>query len=168
MQIRTNKARIIIAIKAIRTSKKLSCRAAAKIYKVPESTLHDRMISWTSISELRPGASKLTELEEDVIVRNIFDIDTREFAPWLAGVEDMANFTLNSRGGKRVRELWAYRFIQWQIALKTRFNRVYNLQRPYAKILNSLALGFDWFQICERNMVFGTAISTSSMKPGLW
>ena len=144
MQIRTNEARIITAIKAIRTSKQLSCRAAAKIYKVPESTLHDRMISWTFISERRPGASKLTELEEDIIVRNILDIDSGGFATWLAGVEDMANLILNSRGGKRVRELWAYRFIQRQTALKTRFNRVYNFQRALCEDSELISA---WFRL---------------------
>jgi hypothetical protein len=42
MQIQTHKARIIMAIEAIRTSKrKMSRRAAAKLYNVPETTLRD-------------------------------------------------------------------------------------------------------------------------------
>ena len=48
---------------------------------------------------------KLTGLEEEVIVRNILDLDSRGFAPRLAGVEDMANLLLESRGGKRVGKL---------------------------------------------------------------
>jgi transposase len=105
MQIQTNEARIIIAIEAIRTSKNLSCRAAAKIYQVPESTLRDRINGRAPISERRLGASKLTELEEDVIVQNILDMDTRGFAPQLTSVEDMANLILQTRGGQRVRKL---------------------------------------------------------------
>jgi hypothetical protein len=46
---------------------------------------------------------------------------------WL--VEDIANYILESRGGKRVGKLWAHRFVQRQPALKTRFNRVYDFQR---------------------------------------
>jgi hypothetical protein len=48
---------------------------------------------------------KLTELEEEVIVRNILDMDSRGFAPRLAGVEDMANFILKSQRGRRVGKL---------------------------------------------------------------
>jgi hypothetical protein len=48
---------------------------------------------------------KLTELEEEVILRNILELDTRGFAPRLAGVEDIANYILESRGGKRVGKL---------------------------------------------------------------
>jgi hypothetical protein len=45
---------------------------------------------------------KLSKLEEEVIIRNILNMDARGFAPWLAGVEDIANFILESREGKRV------------------------------------------------------------------
>jgi helix-turn-helix, Psq domain len=106
MQIQTTEARIILAIEAIRSSKKLSRRKAAKLYKVPHSTLCDRINGRTTLHERRPAMQKLTALEEEVIVRNILDMDARGFAPWLAGVEDMANFLLESwGGGKRVGKL---------------------------------------------------------------
>jgi len=40
----------------------------------------------------------LTELEEEVLVQHILNIDERGFAPRLAGVEDMANYILESHG----------------------------------------------------------------------
>ncbi len=102
MDVQTKEARIILAIEAIRTSKRLSERSAAKIYKVPESTLRDRMASRTYRPETKANGLKLTELEEEVVCRNILELDARGFAPRLAGVEDMANYILESRGGKRV------------------------------------------------------------------
>jgi hypothetical protein len=59
----------------------------------------------TPIYKRRPGASKLTELEEEVIIQNILDMDTRGFALRLAGMEDIANYILESRGGRYVRKL---------------------------------------------------------------
>jgi hypothetical protein len=129
MSVVTQEARIILAIEAIRTSKNLSRRKAAKLYRVPESSLRLRMNGHLSLLERRPANIKLSKLEEEVIVRNILDMDSRGFAPRLAGVEDMANFILESRGGKRVGKLWAHRFVQRQPDLKTRFNRVYDFQR---------------------------------------
>jgi hypothetical protein len=38
-----------------------------------------------------------------VIVRYILDIDTRGFAPRPASIEDIANYILESRGGKYIR-----------------------------------------------------------------
>ena len=111
MEIQTQEARIILAIKAIRISKNLSRRSAAKIYKVPESTLRLRINGHLALNKRRPVNHKLTELEEEVIVRYILDMDKRGFAPRLAGVEDIANYILESRGARRVGKLWAYRFI---------------------------------------------------------
>jgi hypothetical protein len=102
------------------------------------------MNSRASISERRPGASKLTELEEDVIVRNILDMDTRGFAPRLTGVEDMANLILQTRGGQRVGKLWAHRFVKRQPALKTRFNRVYDFQRALCEDSELIS---SWFRL---------------------
>ena len=48
---------------------------------------------------------KLTILKEEVIIRNILDIDSRGFIPRLASVEDIANYILKSRRGKRVNKL---------------------------------------------------------------
>ena len=146
MEIQTQEARIILAMEAIRMSKKLSRHKAAKIYKVPLSTLRDRMNGRTPIQERRPAVQKLTELEEEVIIRNILDMDTRGFAPRLAGVEDMANLVLKSRGGQRVGTRWAQRFIQRRPELKTRFNRVYDFQRA---LCEDPELIEGWFRLVE-------------------
>jgi hypothetical protein len=51
MQIQTQEARIIMAIEAIQTSKKISRRKAAIIYDVPESTLYDQINGRPSCSD---------------------------------------------------------------------------------------------------------------------
>ncbi len=91
MPVQTQEARIILAIKAIRTSKKLSRRKAAKIYKVPYTTLSDRINGATSLPERRPANTNLNKLEEQIIVNYILDRDSRGFSPRQANVEDMAN-----------------------------------------------------------------------------
>jgi hypothetical protein len=65
----------------------------------------------TLIYEYRPGASKLTELEEEVIIQNILDINTKGFALRLVGIENIINYILESQGRRYIRKLWAYRFI---------------------------------------------------------
>ena len=87
------------------------------------------MNGYLPLPKRRPANIKLTILEEEVIIRNILNIDSRGFVPRLASVKDIANYILKSRGGKRVGKLWAHRFVQRQLALKTRFNRVYDFQR---------------------------------------
>jgi hypothetical protein len=146
MASQTQEARIILAIQAIRKSNDLTCSAAAKQYKVPYSTLYARMNGRMPLNERRPASHKLTELEEGVIIRYILDLDTRGFAPRLAGVEDMANYILESRGGRRVGKNWAQRFVQRRLELKTRFNRVYDFQRALCEDPKLIGA---WFQLVE-------------------
>jgi hypothetical protein len=89
----------------------------------------------------------LSKLKEEVIARKILDMDSRGFAPRLAGVEDIANFILESRGAKRVGKLWAYRFVQRQPDLKTRFNRVYDFQRALCEDPELIGAWFRLLQI---------------------
>ena len=71
-----------MAMEALQTSKqKLSQRRAALIYKVPESTLRNRIAGRTPRSNTRPTVQNLTETEEQVIVNYILDLDSRGFSP---------------------------------------------------------------------------------------
>jgi hypothetical protein len=81
MEIHTQEARIILAIKAIRISKKLSRRSTIKIYNIPYAILSNRMASRTFRRETKANSLKLTELEEETIVRYILDLDNRGFGP---------------------------------------------------------------------------------------
>lgn len=148
MSVHTQEARIILAIEAIRTTKKLTRLRAAKIYNIPYSTLTGRMNGRTNLLERRPANHKLTKLEEEVISQYILDLDSRGFAPRLAGVEDMANYLLATRRGKRVGKLWAHRFVQRRPELKMRFTRVYDFQRALCE--DPVLIG-GWFELV-RNM----------------
>ena len=55
MSIQIQEARIILAIEAIRSSKKLSRRAIAKLYSVPYTTLSNRMKGIIFIVKRRPA-----------------------------------------------------------------------------------------------------------------
>jgi hypothetical protein len=55
MEVQTKEARIILAIEAIRLSRKISCRSAAKHFNVPESTIRDRIAGRTPRFETRPN-----------------------------------------------------------------------------------------------------------------
>jgi hypothetical protein len=78
---------------------------------VPYTILSERIAGITPRNKIRPNYLKLSKLEEEVIVRYILDLDSRGFAPRLTSVEDIANYILESKGGKRVGKLWAYRFV---------------------------------------------------------
>lgn len=78
--IQIQEARIILAIEAIRTTKKITIRKAVKIYNISYTTLSARMSDCLLYSEYRPPTTKLTQLEEDSLSLYIFDLDLRGFA----------------------------------------------------------------------------------------
>ena len=87
-----------MAIEALQTSKqKLSQRRATLIYKVPESTLCNRIASRTPRSNTRPAVQNLTETKEQVIINYILDLDSRGVSPRQANVEDIANYLRKTR-----------------------------------------------------------------------
>ncbi|EDN98948.1 hypothetical protein SS1G_13807 [Sclerotinia sclerotiorum 1980 UF-70] len=94
--------------------------------------------------ETRANGHKITELEEKVLLQYIIDMDDRGFAPKLSGVEDMANYILQSRGAKKVGKLWAHRFVKRHTELKMRFNRVYDFQKALCKDPKLIE---KWFQM---------------------
>jgi helix-turn-helix, Psq domain len=111
MSVQTQETRIILAIEAIRTSRKMSRRHAAKIYNVPETSLRNRMNGITPKAEKRNAQHNLTQSEEEAIVKHVLDLDLRGFPPRIDSVEDMANLLLTTRHAKRVGKQWPYRFI---------------------------------------------------------
>lgn len=65
----TQEARIVLALEAMQSPRNLSHGSAATIYKVPYSTLSDRIAGRNSRPEARSNCHRLNDLEEDTIVR---------------------------------------------------------------------------------------------------
>ena len=87
----SKEARVILALEAIRNDGKLSLRAAAKLYDVPESTLRYRHSSKPARRDSPTNSKKLTQSEEKALVQYILELDTRSFPPRLCSIEDIAN-----------------------------------------------------------------------------
>jgi hypothetical protein len=105
MSVIIQEAKIILAIKVIRTSKKLNYRKVAKFYQVFYFIFCDRINSRTILLKRRLANIKLIILEEEVIIRNILDIDSRGFIFRLASIKDIANYILKSQGGRYISKL---------------------------------------------------------------
>jgi hypothetical protein len=64
-----------------------------------KSIFSNRITSRTSCYKLKTNYFNLTKLEEILFLRYILDIDKRVFALRLAGIENITNYILESRGG---------------------------------------------------------------------
>jgi hypothetical protein len=69
-------------MEAIQTSRKRMSRwATVKLYNVPETILRDRITSRPARKDVYPNCYKLTNLEEEVLIRYILNLDSRGFMP---------------------------------------------------------------------------------------
>ena len=64
----------------------------------PQTTIQRRRAGVALRRDCDPNSKKLTNLEEEVIVRHILDLDLRGFAPSLGAVRDIADKLLTKRG----------------------------------------------------------------------
>jgi hypothetical protein len=69
---------------------------------VSRTILRYRVQGTLSIRDTINKAQKLTNLEEEAIVRQILDLDSRGFPPRRSAVEDIANQLLAERDSGRV------------------------------------------------------------------
>jgi hypothetical protein len=112
-----------------------------------KSTLIDRRAGKPARRNCQPNSKKLTQVEEDVIVRYILDLDERGFAPTYAAVRDMVGNLLGARGGGQVEQKWPANFVKRTDSLKTRFNRAYDSHRA---LCEDPILIRSWFELVEQ------------------
>jgi hypothetical protein len=89
-------ARVLMAINALQSNKKLSVYRAARIYDVPTTTLCNRIAGTTPMTERESKNRLLNKLEEEVLVQHVVDLDNWGFSPRLKDIEDIANNILAS------------------------------------------------------------------------
>jgi hypothetical protein len=139
-------ADIQLAVLAISQGQIQSYRGAARTYEVSRTTLKRRRAGVPARPDCQPNSRKLTQREEEVIVRHILDLDARGFAPTYAAVRDMADKLLAARGAGQVGVHWPRNFVKRTDSLTTCFNRPYDRQRA---LCEDPALIRSWFELVE-------------------
>jgi hypothetical protein len=142
----SDKADIHLATSALNAGQIQTERRAAGTFKVSRATLHRRRAGTPARRDCQPNSKKLTQLEEEVVVKYIPNLDLRGFAPTYAAVRDMANRLLAARNADQVGIYWLRNFVKRTNSLTTRFNRAYDRQRA---LCEDLVLIRGWFELVE-------------------
>ena len=82
---------MILVINALYMTLHLKISHVVRIFCVPCTTLSDRIQGKLSRQDISANSRKLTNLEEEVIVRYILDLDSRAFPLRRSCVKDIAN-----------------------------------------------------------------------------
>jgi hypothetical protein len=118
-----NEGDLQLAVQAIERDATLSQRRAAKIYRVPRSTISNRLAGASPQRDCTSNSIKLTSTEELVIFQHILKLDERGYPLRLTDVEDMANSLLAERNQLPVGKNWAGTFVKRRLELTVKFNR---------------------------------------------
>ena len=115
-----------MAITAWKDKKVQSKLKAAQIYGVSESSLRKRLNGIKPRTETRANGHKLTEYEEEVLVKRLLDPDKRGFSIRSEFLRGMTQILLHERTQDPTAVLginWAYSFTRRRPELSTRYNR---------------------------------------------
>jgi hypothetical protein len=94
--------KIQLAISDLKNGNISSIREAVRIYTIPRTTLQDRLKGTQYKSAKRANNHKLTEFEEESLVKWILDLCKRGLPPRPSMVRDMANILLAQHGNQQV------------------------------------------------------------------
>jgi hypothetical protein len=110
-QIIPNEGSILLAMSAFQSGQCASVSAAARNYNVSRATLTRRLIGGTTREDYTPTNKKLTNIEEEMLLRNILKLDTQGLSPTVSLVRAMADTICKARGASCVGVKWTKNFI---------------------------------------------------------
>jgi hypothetical protein len=145
--------RILLAIQAIKKQEITSIREASRHFEVPFSSLRNRLNGLTNRSETRANGHKLTEIEEETLLKWILSMDSRGSAPRPSTIREMANILLASRGSTPVTsvgENWVTKFVKRHSILSSRFSKGYNFARAQCEDPKAIR---DWFSLVQNTIL---------------
>lgn len=97
MPLTSDENSLLSNVQALKSDPILSRRSAARIYKVPRTTLSQRLQRRTLRRDCTPNSPKLTDSEGCNIAQYILNLDSQGVSPRLSQMEDMANQLLHQR-----------------------------------------------------------------------
>src|SRR6266566_2532545 len=87
----SNECQLQLAFQAFERDLQLGICKVIRLYNVPHLILSHRINSRSIYIYIIANLRKLITLEEEIVVRKVFDIDSRRFLPRIYDVEDIAN-----------------------------------------------------------------------------
>jgi predicted HTH domain antitoxin len=145
--------RILLAIQALKKQENLSIREAARIYDIPNSTLHHRVKGRENRVELRANSFKLTEIEENSLKKWIISMDIRGAAPRPSMVQEMANLLLMTRGTTLIQTVgknWVSNYLKRHPEIDSRFSRRYDYKRAKCEDPKIIK---EWFNLVQKTIL---------------
>ncbi|EED19666.1 MFS multidrug transporter, putative [Talaromyces stipitatus ATCC 10500] len=138
--------RILLAISDLQNGRIQRVAQAARIYEIPRTTLQDRLNGIQQRSLVRANSHKLTQYEEESLVKWVLDLDRRGLPPRHSLVREMANYILSQHGKPQVGKNWITKLIKRRPEIDSKFARKYNYERAKCEDPKIIQEHFDRVQ----------------------
>ena len=79
----------------------------------------------TSREDYTPTNKRLSDIEEEVIVRDILKLDAQGLSPSISLVKEMADTICKARGAPPIRVNWPNTFVKRTLRLQVKLGRTY-------------------------------------------
>src|SRR6266566_1891933 len=107
-----NESQLQLAFQTFERDLQLSINKAVQLYNILRTTLSIRIKGRSIRINTIVNSRKLTVLKEKVVVRKVFDLNSRRFPPRMYDVEDIANRLLTIRNATYIGLRWAFNFVK--------------------------------------------------------
>ena len=87
----SNDSQLQLALQTFEKDLQLSIRKLARFYNIFCTILSIRINDRSTYIDIITNSQKLIILEEEIVVRKIFDLDSRRFPPRMRDMEDIVN-----------------------------------------------------------------------------
>ncbi|KAL3709892.1 suppressor protein sef1 [Talaromyces marneffei ATCC 18224] len=138
--------RILLAISDFQNVKIPNITQAAEIYNIPCITLRNRLHGTQQRLLVRANSHKLTQPEEESLVKWVFDLDRHGLPPRHSLVREMANHLPSQHRDQQVGEKWVYDLIKRRPEIDLKFSQRYNYERAKYKDSKIIKEHFDRVQ----------------------
>ncbi len=99
-------------LQAFEKDLQLNVRKAIQLYNILYSTLFIQINNVSTYTTTIANLQKLTTLEKEVVVREVFDLDSRGFPLWIYDIKDIANRLLATYNTTYVGPRWTFNFVK--------------------------------------------------------
>ena len=144
-----SEGRISLALQALSSSQIRSLRAAASAYDVPFATLRARHLGVPSRADTPANSRKLTDNEEQVLLRKVLQLSSDGFPLQRILVQEMANIMLRTKNPAAPQTVginWVANFVKRHAELASVYNRKFDVQRAEVEDPKLISL---WFKLVE-------------------
>ncbi len=122
----SNKCQLQLTFQTFEKDLQLNVREAVRFYNILYSILSIRINGVSIRTTIIINSRKLTALKEEVVVREVFDLDSRGFPPRIYNIEDMVNRLLAIYDTIYIGLYWVSNFVKRQLKLYICWNRPYD------------------------------------------